>query len=110
LRRTPGVRDVMLLAAQGKKGRPLTRIEVQAEPARADAVSEAIFLETSTLGLRRMDVRRDLLERQAETSQDGVRRKRAFRPGGTQTVKVEQDDLAALDGLAARRARGQAEP
>lgn len=109
LRRTQGVRDVMLLAAQGKKGRPLTRMEVQVEPASADAVADAVFVETSTLGLRRMDVRRDLLERRAEISPDGIRRKRAFRPGGGETFKIEQDDLAGLASLAARRERGRSD-
>jgi len=103
LRATAGVRDVLLLAAQGKKGRPVTRIEVQADSARADGVAEAVFLETSTLGLRRTEVRRDVLERRDETSASGLRRKRAFRPGGIETVKVESDELAGLDGLAARR-------
>jgi uncharacterized protein (TIGR00299 family) protein len=110
LREAPGVRDVLLLAAQGKKGRPVTRIEVQAEPALTDAIAEAVFLETSTLGLRRSEVRRDVLERQAETTASGLSRKRAFRPGGVETVKVESDDLTRLDSLAARRrARGEAE-
>lgn len=110
LRRTPGVRDVLLLGALGKKGRPVTRIEIQADPARADGVAEAVFLETSTLGLRRTEVRRDVLGRQAEASASGLRLKRAFRPGGVETVKVESDDLAGLDSLATRRrARGEAE-
>jgi len=110
LRAAPGVRDVLLIAAQGKKGRPVTRVEIQADPAAADAIAEAAFLETSTLGLRRTEVRRDVLPRQAETAAGGMRRKRAFRPGGVETVKVEHDDLAGLDGLAARRqAQGEAE-
>jgi uncharacterized protein (TIGR00299 family) protein len=110
LRAAPGVRDVLLIPAQGKKGRPVTRIEIQADPRFADAVAEVAFLETSTLGLRRTEVRRDTLERQAETTPGGFRRKRAFRPGGVETVKVEHDDLAGLDGLAARRrARSEAE-
>jgi uncharacterized protein (TIGR00299 family) protein len=103
LRETAGVRDVLLLAAQGKKGRPVTRVEIQAEPAMADAVARAVFLETSTLGLRRVQVHRDVLERQAEIGANGLRRKRASRPGGVGTVKVEHDDLLGLDGLATRR-------
>lgn len=103
LRQTPGVRDVLLLAGQGKKGRPVTRVEIQAEPALADAVAEAVFLQTSTLGLRRVQVRRDVLERRAEIGPNGLRRKRAFRPGGIETVKAEHDDLAGDDGLASRR-------
>jgi len=110
LRAVPGVRDVLLIAAQGKKGRPMTRIEIQADPAAADAVAETAFVETSTLGLRRTEVRRDVLARQAETTASGLRLKRAFRPGGAETVKVEHDDLAGLDGLAARRrASGEVE-
>jgi uncharacterized protein (TIGR00299 family) protein len=110
LRAAPGVRDVLLLPALGKKGRPVTRMEIQAEPARADTVAEMVFLETSTLGLRHSEVRRDVLDRRAETAASGLRRKRAFRPRGVETVKAESDDLAGLDGLAARRrARGETE-
>jgi uncharacterized protein (TIGR00299 family) protein len=110
MRAVPGVRDILLMAAQGKKGRPVTRIELQADPAAAEAVAEAVFLETSTLGLRRAEVRRDVLERQVETTASGLKRKRAFRPGGIETVKAESDEVAGLDSLAARRrARREAE-
>lgn len=103
LRALAGVRDVLLMAAQGKKGRPLTRIELQTDAAAAETVAEAVFLETSTLGLRRSQVRRDVLHRAAEDGPGGLRRKRAFRPGGAETVKVESDELAGTAGLAARR-------
>jgi hypothetical protein len=110
LRDTSGVRDVLLLGAQGKKGRPVIRVDIQAEPAMADTVAQVVFLETSTLGLRRAQVQRDVLERRHEISASGLRRKRAFRPSGNETVKAEHDDLAGIEGLTARRkARSETE-
>ena len=106
LRQVPGVRDVVLLAAQGKKGRPVTRFELQVAPNHADAVARAVFAETSTLGLRMSEVRRQVLAREADSAA-GLRVKRAVRPGG-RTVKAEADDLAATQGLAARRAAARA--
>lgn len=102
LRAAGGVRDVVLMQALGKKGRPLIRFEVQAEPCAADRVAEAVFAQTSTLGVRRSEVRRDVLARRHATER-GWRVKHAVRPDGVVTTKIEQDDVAGLATLAARR-------
>lgn len=105
LRGAAGVVDVMLLAGQGKKSRPVVRLELLARPDHADAVAARMFDLTSTLGLRRTAVGRLILPRQTETGPGAIGRKRAERPGGHQTVKAESDDLADAQTLAERRRR-----
>lgn len=102
LRAAPGLRDLVLIPAQGKKGRPVMRFEILAEPAAADRLAARIFDETSTIGLRRADLRRDLLPR-AGGEAAGLRVKRVTRPGG-ETAKAEADDLTGFESLARRRA------
>lgn len=106
LRAAPGVLDVLLIPAQGKKGRPMTRIEILACPEHARAVAEAAFARTSTLGLRLGEVSRLTLPR-SETAVGGARVKHATRPGGD-TAKIESDDLASAGTLAERRRRARA--
>ncbi len=98
LRALPGVIDLTLLATQGKKGRPVTRLELLARPEQGDVVAEALFAETSTLGLRQQMLTRRILERRATGPV-----KTASRPRGA-TSKAEADALADTPGLAARRA------
>jgi pyridinium-3,5-bisthiocarboxylic acid mononucleotide nickel chelatase len=101
LRGDPGVLDAGFTLGFGKKGRPRFAIEVLARPEAAEAVAQACFIETSTLGLRLETVERRVLDRRLT---DGLPRiKVAERPGGA-TAKAESDDLAAIPGLAARRA------
>lgn len=107
LRATDGVIDLTLLAVMGKKGRPVTRFELLAEPVTVDTLAAVIFAETSTLGLRIRPEARLTLPRQAGTAL-GLRVKRANRPDGTRTAKAEADDLAPIAGLAARRAAARA--
>lgn len=106
LRALAGVLDVSLGARQGKKGRPLTDFRVLARPEAMDAVSEACFRETSTLGLRWRHERRRVLARESVAGGE-VRRKRCDRPGGA-TSKAESDDLAGIATLAARRKAARA--
>ena len=64
------------------------------------------MIETSTIGLRWRIEQRLCLDRWAETTQAAgmvLRRKRVRRPDGQETVKVESDDVAGLEGLSARR-------
>lgn len=107
LRDTAGVVDVIVLTGQGKKSRPVVRLEVLTSPGNADAVAARMFDLTSTLGLRRTMVDRLILPRAAETGTNGTRRKRSHRPAGHDTLKVESDDLADAKTLAARRQRAQ---
>lgn len=107
LRSLPGVVDLLLLTAQGKKARPVTRMEILVLPRASEEVAARIFDLTSTLGLRRTVVERLILPRENDSAQ-GLRRKRARRPGGQETVKVESDDLADAETLHARRCRARA--
>ncbi|HDZ74325.1 MAG TPA: LarC family nickel insertion protein [Aurantimonas coralicida] len=107
LRDDPGVVDVILLTGQGKKSRPVVRMELLVRHADADHVATRVFDLTSTLGLRRTVVDRLILPRYLETGPDGIRRKRSRRPGGLETLKVESDDLACAETLAARRLRAR---
>jgi hypothetical protein len=97
----PGVLDAGVTLGLGKKGRPRFAVDVLARPEAAEEVADLCFLETSTLGLRQEEVKRVILDRRA--LEGPPRAKRAERPGGA-TAKVEQDDLLAIPGLAARRA------
>ncbi len=115
LRALEGVIDLSLGQRWGKKGRPLTDFRLLVKPAALEAVRDACFRETSTLGLRESLERRTILPREMATVDvDGasLRVKRAARPGGGTTAKAESDDLARHEGLAARRrlkAKGEGE-
>ena len=52
LRAVGGVRDLVLMPAIGKKGRPVHTFRLLVEPTARDAVAEACFTETATIGLR----------------------------------------------------------
>lgn len=101
LRACDGVLDVGTMAMAGKKGRPVTAFRVLARTAAADAVAQAVFAQTSTLGLRLRHDQRLVLPR--ETGPGG---KRAIRPLTT-TVKADSDALARLPTLAERRAKAR---
>lgn len=103
LRALEGVCDLVLLSGQGKKSRPLVRLELLVLPEAAERVAARCFEMTSTLGLRRTEVERMILPRSLEDGGAGLRRKRAVRPGGD-TLKAESDELAGAETLAARRA------
>ncbi len=106
LRALEGVVDLTLGQRWGKKGRPVADFRLLVMPESHDAVREACFRETSTLGLRETRETRTVLPRKPGTvavEGVGVRVKRAVRPGGGTTVKVESDDLAGHGSLAERR-------
>ena len=106
LRAEPGVVDVSVGTRQGKKGRPLADFRLLAHPHAAEAIAQACFTETSTLGLRVREERRRVLRRaEIATAAGGaaVRVKVALRPGGERTAKAAQDDVDSTPGLGARR-------
>lgn len=106
LRSATGVLDVSLGLRIGKKGRPLHDFRLLVTPEQLEAVSELCLRETSTIGLRWHRVQRRRLAREGDAVAVGgatLRRKRVQRPGGETTVKVESDDLAGTETLAARR-------
>ena len=106
LRAEPGVIDVSVGTRQGKKGRSLAAFRLLARPDAADAITQACFAETSTLGLRMREERRRVLRRAEVTAPVGgaaLRVKIAERPGGERTAKTAQDDVLATRGLGERR-------
>ena len=102
LRAAGGVRDLVLVPAIGKKGRPVHTFRLLVEPAARDAVADACFTETATIGLRWQAARRAMLAR-ARAEAGAVRVKTVTRPAGP-SHKAESDDLARIAGLDSRRA------
>ena len=96
--RAAGALDVVLLPTVMKKGRPGTRLEVLARPTDADALEQALFAHTTTIGVRRLLVARRALARATRTVHvDGapVRVKVTTLPDGTVRAKPELDDVRA---------------
>jgi uncharacterized protein (TIGR00299 family) protein len=112
LRGLAGVHDVLQSPVFGKKSRMAVHVQVLAAPEALDAVIEACFAETTTIGLRTHLVQGRALPRHiSEVEVDGARLrvKSVARPGGA-TAKAESDDALHLAGHAARaRLRRRAE-
>lgn len=93
-----GAVDAWVTPIVMKKGRPAHTFSALCSTDTVDAVSTAIFAQTSTIGLRRHTVGRDVLER-SETTVDvhghtiGV--KTARRDGQVTNISVEWDDVVA---------------
>ncbi len=113
VRAMEGVHDVLQMPAFGKKGRMATHVQVLARPAALQAVTDACFRETTTIGLRTHLVRGIVLPRRtAEVDVEGrtLRVKLVERPGGAVTGKAEVNDALAQPSQAARaRLRRRAE-
>jgi uncharacterized protein (DUF111 family) len=80
-----------------KKGRPGVRLEALAPAARRDDVERAIFLATTTIGVRRWPLERTVLERHIEErvwKGQRIRWKRVRLPDGTFRAKPEYEDVA----------------
>jgi uncharacterized protein (TIGR00299 family) protein len=111
LRAHPAIHDVVQTAVFGKKGRMATSVRLLAAPDSIEAVLEACFTETSTIGLRYHIVNGAALPRQMkDVMVDGqrLRVKRVERPGGS-TAKAESDDVMTHRNHAHRmRLRAQA--
>lgn len=61
-----GAADVFLTPVQMKKNRPGTLLSVLCRPEQADSIERVLFVETSTLGVRRETVERRSLPRRTE--------------------------------------------
>ncbi len=82
-----------------KKNRPGTLLTVVAAPDRRAQMTDVIFRETTTIGLRHYEVDRECLEREIVTIQTPigvVRFKVARRGGRTVNAVPEFDDCAKL--------------
>ena len=106
LRACAGVVDVSHQLRFGKKGRSQFAVQVLCEPSGIEQVAERCFTETSTLGVRFDVSSRLVLRRSLDAVSEGGARyavKRAYRPDGSVTAKVESDDLARLPAHHRRR-------
>ena len=101
VRAQPGVLDVIQATALGKKGRIVIAIRVLCQPSASDEVAGVCFAETTTLGLRLMQVRRQTLTRRSLAIDAGGRTlevKVADRRAAGSSAKVEAESLREVRG------------
>ncbi|MFN8060056.1 MAG: nickel pincer cofactor biosynthesis protein LarC [Vicinamibacterales bacterium] len=101
-----GALEVFYAPVFMKKNRPGVLVTVVSEPARRERLAARVFRETTTIGLRYQDARRDCLERRlvsVTTPVGPIRVKVASRAGATLNVAPEFDDC-----IGAARAHGLA--
>lgn len=94
-----GALDVFLAPIQMKKNRPATLLAVICWPSAAAALSDILFSETSTLGIRRYEVMRQALPRRSqtvETTYGPVRFKVAHWGDGQAKAAPEYEDCRKL--------------
>jgi uncharacterized protein (DUF111 family) len=94
-----GALDVFYTPIMMKKSRPATLVSVLAEPPLVDTLSEILFRETTTLGVRVTDVARRCLEREwreVETEYGPVRIKIGRLNDEVVNVAPEYEDCAGL--------------
>ena len=94
-----GALDVYLTPVQMKKGRPGTLLTVLTSRSKQSQVTEILFRETTTIGIRFHAVQRETLERRwDEVSLDGgvVRIKVAVRGGNVLNAAPEFDDCVRV--------------
>jgi uncharacterized protein (DUF111 family) len=94
-----GALDAWTVPIQMKKGRPAVTLCALGEPASAGRLTEALFISTSTFGVRRTEVRRTELDRRVVTVAVGtgtVRVKQGWLGDRLITATPEHDDVAAL--------------
>jgi uncharacterized protein (TIGR00299 family) protein len=94
-----GALEVFYAPVQMKKNRPGTLMTVIAPPANLGAISDVIFRETTTIGLRHYEVDRECLQREivaVETPLGRVRFKVASRDGRVMNATPEFDDCVKL--------------
>ena len=93
-----GARDAFLTPVIMKKGRPGIQLTVLTDPNKETELTELIFSETTTLGIRRLPVQRHILERRTDTVQTpyGPIRVKIADIGGKQRITPEYDDCARI--------------
>jgi uncharacterized protein (TIGR00299 family) protein len=92
-----GALEVYFAPVQMKKNRPGTLVTVLAPPDRQEALATVVFRETTTIGIRYHDVRRERLDRAVvpvETPFGTIRFKVARRHGAVVNAAPEFDDCA----------------
>jgi uncharacterized protein (TIGR00299 family) protein len=94
-----GALDVTCSSAQMKKNRPGLTISIICEPDKSDALSQLLFEQTTTIGVRIYEARRKVLEREqvtVETPYGAVQVKVARRDGKVVNTAPEFDDCQRL--------------
>ena len=94
-----GALDVFYVPVQMKKNRPGTLVTVIASPSRREVLSDIIFRESTSIGLRFSEMTRECLERSTttvETQVGPVRVKIAQRGGRVINVAPEFEDCVRL--------------
>jgi pyridinium-3,5-bisthiocarboxylic acid mononucleotide nickel chelatase len=94
-----GALDVFYTPVQMKKNRPGTLLTVVASPDRKGAITDIIFRETTTIGLRHHEVDRECLQRElvtVDTPLGAVRFKVARRDGRVMNAVPEFEDCSRL--------------
>ena len=100
-----GALDVFYTPIQMKKNRPGTLLTVLASPARRTTLTEIVFRESTTIGVRYREMYRECLDREivlVDTAVGAIRCKVARREGRMMNVSPEFDDCVRL---AAERGR-----
>jgi pyridinium-3,5-bisthiocarboxylic acid mononucleotide nickel chelatase len=90
-----GALDAFYTPIQMKKGRPGVLLTVVAEPLRRAAIEELLFAETTTLGVRRQEWERTVLDREVvpvETAFGTIAMKIARRDGRVYNAQPEFED------------------
>ncbi|MCU1382659.1 MAG: putative nickel insertion protein [Acidobacteria bacterium] len=98
-----GALEVFYIPVQMKKNRPGTLLTVVAPPALRAAMTDVVFRETTTIGLRHYEVERECLERaivEVETPVGVVRIKVASRDGRVMNATPEFEDCVRLAAAA----------
>jgi uncharacterized protein (TIGR00299 family) protein len=94
-----GALEVFYTSVQMKKNRPGTLLTVVARPGQRSQMTDVVFRETTTIGLRHYEVDRECLEREVvavETPLGAVRFKVARRDGRVVNASPEFEDCAKL--------------
>ena len=94
-----GALEVFYAPVQMKKNRPGTLLTIVAAPELRSMLSEIVFRETTTIGLRYSEMERDVLQREivpVDTALGVIRFKVAWRDGRVVNAVPEFEDCAAL--------------
>jgi pyridinium-3,5-bisthiocarboxylic acid mononucleotide nickel chelatase len=94
-----GALDVYYASVQMKKNRPGTLVTVLAPPALRESLAGILFADTTTIGVRYQEVRRECLAREVrtvDTSLGPIRFKIATRDGRVLNAAPEFDDCARI--------------
>lgn len=92
-----GALDVFYAPVQMKKGRPGTLVTVIAPPPKREALTDILFRESTTIGVRHQEMARTCLDRKTETVETAfgpIRFKVATRHGEVLNAAPEFDDCA----------------